>query len=416
MNGYLRFFCLGVMLLGALLNFNEVQAEEKKTLSSDSSVKTVDAKKPVNGKRVQEMRALQEKLKLKDPIKSFGKNGFCINCHEDETPAIFEEWVKSPHARAGVGCVDCHSSPKGNKDSIKHFERFFISPVVTPYDCAKCHKDQLRDYVSSAHAHSLGFLQKMKKSDPRYVVVEQFKDDDFIQCAGCHGSTLKIATGNRPDSATWPNNGAGRKNHDKSLGTCSSCHLGHGYSLQAVRKPETCLRCHDGDNYPEGDIYRHSVHNTLFKTHADQEGLKRPGLFMEGKDMVAPTCAYCHMNGAGKGLLNRHDQAWRLPRDLSAPNAPLLKRAENLRNNMKSVCNQCHGGNFTENFFTDADNRLQEYQEAIVEPRLLFFQQRIVALAGEERKKTLREYSQFLAEAKRYRMNLYMGRHGRVQR
>lgn len=420
MNGYSRFFCLGVMFLAMSFNLAEAQAEGTQVVTAPSSVENAEKKRSVKSEQLEKQREkqkdIQQKLKLKDPIKSFGNNGFCINCHEDETPAIFEEWAKSPHAKAGVGCADCHTSRKGNPDSVKHAERFYISAIVTPFDCAKCHKDQMRDYTSSRHAHGLESLQDMKEDDPRYPVIAQFKDDDFAQCGGCHGVTVTVDADNRPDSATWPNNGAGRINHDRSHGTCSSCHLGHGFSLQAVRQPETCLRCHDGENYPEGDIYRHSAHNVLFETHTDKEGLDRPGLFLEGKDMVAPTCAYCHMNGAGRGLLNRHNQAWRLPRDLTSPKAPLLGRAEKLRNNMKSVCHQCHGVSFTDRFFTDADKQLKEYQEKSVEPQIAVFLKTLSTLTGEKRKKVLKEYSQFLAEAKRYRMNLYMGRHGRVQR
>ncbi len=420
MRGHVRFFCLGVMFLATSFSLVEVQAEEKQAVTSQSSTETVGDKHLTNNekleKNIEKQETIQQRLKLKDPVKSFGDNGFCINCHQDETPAIFEEWVKSPHARAGVGCVDCHASPQGNPDSVKHAERFYISTIVTPFDCAKCHKDQIRDYTSSGHAHGLEFLKNMKEDDPRYPVVAQFKDDDFAQCGGCHGVTVGVDAEKKPDSATWPNNGAGRINPDRSHGTCSSCHLGHRFSLQAVRQPETCLRCHDGENYPEGDMYRHSPHSVLFETLAKGEVPDRPGLFLKGKDMVAPTCAYCHMNGAGKGLVNSHDQAWRLPRDLTSPNAPLLGRSENLRNNMKSVCHQCHGESFTERFFSDADKQLKEYQKKNVEPQLAVFIKKLSTLTGEKRKQALKEYSQFLAEAKRYRMNLYMGRHGRVQR
>ena len=420
MKGYSRFLCLGVIFLATSFNLSEVQAEETQVVTSQSSAEVVGEKRLAKSEQLEKhnekQEAIQQKLKLKDPIKSFGDNGFCINCHEDETPAIFEEWVKSPHAKAGVGCSDCHSSPPDNPGSVKHAGRFNISAIVTPFVCAKCHKDEIRDYVSSGHAQGLQSLLDMKEDDPRYPVIAQYKDDDFAQCGGCHGVTVGVDAENRPDSATWPNNGAGRINPDRSHGTCSSCHLGHSFSLQAARQPETCLRCHDGENYPEGDIYRHSAHSTVYETVGKSAVPDRPGLFLKGKDIVAPTCAYCHMNGAGKGLLTRHSQAWRLPRDLTSPNAPLLGRSENLRNNMKAVCNQCHGQSFTERFFSDADKQLTAYQEKNVEPQLAEFLKKLSTLTGEERKQALKEYSQFLAEAKRYRMNLYMGRHGRVQR
>lgn len=355
---------------------------------------------------------------LKDRIKVTDKSGYCINCHEDETPAIFEEWVKSPHARAGVGCLDCHGRGKGDSDAIPHAETFNISPIVTSFDCAKCHKGELRDYITSGHAKALRLLTDMKEDDPRSVVVSSFKDKDgnFPQCQGCHGSTVTVDSEHRPDAGTWPNSGAGRSNPDNSNGLCSSCHLGHRFSLEAVRQPETCLRCHDGKNYPEGDIYRHSVHSVVSETLADGKDLDRPGLYLKGKDVVAPTCAYCHLNGAGKGLLTRHNPAWRLTRDLTSPKAPVAERAENLRKNMKSVCNECHGKSFTDRFFSDADKKLIEYQKSVVEPGVASYLMRLSTLIGEQPEAVLKEYSSFLAEGKRYRMNLYMGGHGRVQR
>lgn len=354
--------------------------------------------------------------KLKDPIKSKGKNGFCINCHQDKTPAIFEEWAKSPHAVAEVGCVDCHGREKADSDAVHHFERFYISAIVTPFDCAKCHKDQLRDYITSGHAKALNLLTKMKQDDPRYPVVSTFNADNFSQCQGCHGSKVTVDAEHRPNAGTWPNSGAGRSNPNESHGTCNSCHLGHRYSIQAVRKPETCLRCHDGDNYPEGDIYRQSSHNVIYRTLAANKNHDRPGLYLKGKDIVAPTCAYCHLNGAGLGLLNRHNPAWRLPRDLTSPKAPLAERSKNLRLNMKSVCNQCHGNNFTDRFFADADRKLIAYQKTVAEPGVAAYMEKLSTLSGEEREKLLKEYSSFLAEGKHFRMNLYMGSHGRIQR
>jgi len=408
---------LAMSVLSVEAQENSVQTRTTIQSSAENAPQKNAQTKENAEKRKKRQQYLHKILTLKDPIKSFGQNGYCINCHQDETPAIFEEWVRSPHAIAGVGCADCHVSPKGNPDSVEHFERFFISPIVTPFDCAKCHKDQLRGYTSSAHAHSLKSLQNMKEDDPRYPVIVQFKDDNFARCSGCHGSIVKLTPDNKPDPSTWPNKGAGRSNHDRSHGNCNSCHLGHRFSLQVVRQPDTCLRCHDGENYPEGDIYRHSAHSSLFETLARGELQNdRPGLYLKGKDIGAPTCAYCHMNGGGKGLLNRHDPAWRLPRDLCSPEATLTGNAKNLRKNMKSVCNQCHGGNFTNRFFTHADKQLQQYQKKTVEPMLQKYLEQLSKLTGNDRGKTLKEYSQFLAEGKRYRMNLYMGGHSREQR
>ena len=92
------------------------------------------------------------------------------------------------------------------------------------------------------------------------------------------------------------------------------------------------------------------------------------------------------------------------------------ERAENLRNNMKSVCNQCHASSVIDRFFAESDKQLEEYQMGVMLPGLAKYKNKLAQVEGEERQALLKEYNAFLAEGKRYRMNLYMGRHGRVQR
>jgi len=352
----------------------------------------------------------------KDPIKLVNKSAYCIECHKDDTPAIFEQWLASTHARVGVGCADCHGATRNEQGAFLHADKFYITTVVSPVDCSKCHKGQYLDYKSSGHALALELLQDMTEDDPRYPVVSLYKDDNFRQCGGCHGVEVTVDEKQLPAPATWPNSGAGRINPNTSHGTCGACHLGHGFSAASARQPETCLRCHNGANYPEGEIYRSSVHGVAYETLADKGNLDRPGFFFEGKHMGSPTCGFCHLNGSGQGLLTRHNPAWNLPRDLTSPNAPLAKRAENLRGNMKSVCNQCHAPSVIDRFFTNADSELDKYQKNVVAPKLADYKQKLAKATGEGRSLLLEEYNLFLQEGKRYRMNLYMGQHGRTQR
>lgn len=359
----------------------------------------------------------QAATKHKDTAKLINKSSHCIECHQDDTPAIFEEWVNSTHARVGVGCNECHGATKNEKGAVLHAEKFYITTVVTPVDCSNCHKGQYLDYVSSGHALALELLQEMKEENPRYPVVAQYKEDNFQQCEGCHGSIVTVDEQNNPDPATWPNSGAGRLNPNTGRGTCRACHLGHGFSATEARQPETCLRCHDGANYPEGEIYRSSLHGVAYETLVNKENLERYSYYLGGKDMVSPTCAFCHLNGSGQGQMTRHNPAWRLPRDLTSPNAPQANRADNLRTNMKAACNQCHSPRMIDRFFANADSRLEKYQKEVVEPKLAEYKEQLDSTKKKEkREQLLEEYSRFLAEGKHYRMNLYMGHHGRTQR
>jgi len=354
--------------------------------------------------------------KLKDPIKSHGVGGYCVDCHKQETPGIFAEWSKSVHGKMKIGCNECHLRNKRDKDAILHADRFYISSTVTPFVCGKCHKSEEIDFRLSGHALARDLLTKMKEDDPRYPIVSQYKEDGFAACAGCHGGDLLFVDKRVPDPATWPSSGAGRYNQDQSKGDCTICHLGHRFSVAQARQPETCNRCHDGANYPEGDIYRTSLHGLGYDTLVDKSVLETNGYFLDGDKMAFPTCSFCHLNGSGHGLKTRHNPAWRLPRDLTGPLASEASRKENLRNNMKSVCKQCHGPSVIDRFFAQADSALAKYQKETVEPAMAEYQQKLKDATGEDRKRLLAEYASFMAEAKGYRMNLYMGRHGRTQR
>lgn len=388
-----------------------------------SSQASAGQEKPVSVKKTKSSRKAEPKddirplNKHEDPSKLINRSAFCIECHQNDTPAIVEEWLQSTHARAKIGCDDCHGAQQGDHDSFLHAGRYNIRTVVTPVKCARCHKDIQRDYFTSGHAKSLDLLKDMKESDPRYPLVSRYKQDNFEQCGGCHGTEVSLDDQHLPDPAVWPNRGAGRINPNGTHGTCSSCHLGHSFSAAAARQPETCTRCHDGGHYPEGDIYRHSVHGVMYETQVDKSSLDRLDFFLAGKDMKAPTCAFCHFNGSGHGLRTRHNGAWRLPRDLTHPEAPrALKNADNLRNNMKAVCQECHAPKIIDRFFDSADARLEAYQQDVVTPRLSTYQKKLESAEGAEREELLDEYSRFLAEAKRYRMELYMGGSGRTQR
>jgi hypothetical protein len=97
--------------------------------------------------------------------------------------------------------------------------------------------------------------------------------------------------------------------------------------------------------------------------------------------------------------------------------APMAKRSANLRGYMKAVCVQCHTRGMIDGFFANADRELIKYQTNEVLPKYIEFKKKFSSVKDEEeRRKLLQEYSSFLAESKRFRMNLYMGSFGHTQR
>ncbi|NDY41419.1 hypothetical protein G3N55_00945 [Dissulfurirhabdus thermomarina] len=352
----------------------------------------------------------RERVKIRD------KSGYCIECHREKTPGLFRSWVEGPHARIGVGCNDCHGASPSDKDAFLHQQRFYITTAVTPFDCARCHPDAIRDFYNSGHAEARIRLEKMGPDDPRYPLVAPYRDGGFAECAGCHGARVRLDEDRRPGLGTWPNAGIGRLNPDGSRGNCAACHPAHRFAAEDARRPEACLGCHDGPDYPEGAIYLHSPHGRVAGMGRARDDLSRPGFFCDTTRYEGPTCGLCHFNGAGRDLVTRHNPAWRLTRDLLHPEAPEKGRPEDLRGNMDRVCQQCHAASVVKRFFASADEKLARYQSETVRPRLAGFRKRLKHARGKKRRRLLEEYGAFLREAKAFRLNLYMGVHGRSGR
>ncbi|MCK4378095.1 MAG: hypothetical protein KAW01_02055 [Deltaproteobacteria bacterium] len=352
----------------------------------------------------------------RDRAKVVGKSDYCIDCHRQETPGIFEEWVGSGHARLGIGCNDCHGAYQSDKDSFLHAGRYYIRTIVSPVRCGRCHEQTIRGFGHNAHAKALTNLEEMQPDDPRYPLIEPYKESGFTDCRACHGSRVVLGEDHRPTPETWPNSGAGRINPDKSPGNCSICHGRHRFSAATARQPEACLGCHDGRLYPEGDIYRHSPHGLAYADKNSRHDLERPYFYCDAVRNTAPTCAFCHFGGAGLGQKTRHDPTWRLPRHLTHPEAGDRQGKGEPRERMMAGCQQCHAASVIRRFFTAADAELERYQQEEVAPVLAVYVKKLKKAKGKKRQQLLADYADFLARAKEYRLNLYMGRHGCKQR
>lgn len=312
----------------------------------------------------------------------------CIECHKAENPGLFVDWTHSRHASANITCYDCHKADESDKDVSKsHYKQYErsefkygtkeymvpISAVVTPKDCSRCHPDEAKQYSLSKHANTMELIWKI---DPW---LNNGMNSDFERAAGCyhcHGTILKI-TDDKLDPETWPNVGVGRINLDGSKGSCTSCHTRHRFSVMEARKPEACGQCHLGPDHPQIEIFMESKHGDIYTAFGDQYNwTAAPGTWSPGVDYRGPTCASCHMSGAGS-VLTSHDVTERLSWELQAP---LTVRPEDFkafpaktswkaeRDKMKAVCLQCHGKEWTDSHYVKLDKVVEEYNEIYFKP------------------------------------------------
>jgi len=268
----------------------------------------------------------------------------CLDCHRSVNPGIVADWERSQHAQitlreamakqpqarrvslaqapkgltdVAIGCAECHTiNPRKHRDTFEH-EGYKVHVVATPQDCATCHPTEAKQYSQNLMSHAYGNLNKnpvyrnlmeLTNSVPtsENMKVTYKKPDaqiDAESCNYCHGTVVEVKGAKAKDTdfgtmqlpilAGWPNQGVGRINPDGSMGSCTSCHARHQFSIQMARKPYTCAECHKGPDVPAYAVYEVSKHGSIFSSLKEAWNMQNVP-WQVGKDFTAPTCATCH--------------------------------------------------------------------------------------------------------------------------
>ena len=300
----------------------------------------------------------------------------CAECHAKRHPGLVQDWKNGVHSRVGVDCYKCHQAGKDkalpSKAHLQH-DVHPIAVVVTPKTCAGCHPDQAAQYDKSKHAHTYEIMWKVDRwlNDGMNNAIERTSG-----CYACHGTVVEVQDGT-PVKGTWPNVGVGRVNPDGTLGSCTSCHTRHRFSLVEARKPEACDQCHLGPDHPQIEIYNESKHATVY--HAEGATWRwdpDDRNWKAGRDFRAPTCAACHMSAAGT-IPRTHDVTERLSWETQAPLTvrpsefapfPVATNWEEQRGKMEAVCLQCHSETWTRGHFANLDEVIRNYNETYYRP------------------------------------------------
>ena len=311
----------------------------------------------------------------------------CIECHMKETPGIVTQWRSSRMAHANVSCYDCHVVKKSHPSAIQcpglKGTNIYISALVSPKTCARCHPKEVEQFQNSAHARLASRpvveLPKFKKL-MFYYEGGQFagmpKDDPRVTaprdtgCQACHGGKIVLGPDKKPISG-WPG-GIGTRYPDGGIGNCVACHYRHTFSLEQARKPETCGRCHMGPDHPNIEVYLESKHGQLYSAHGEKWKWDSAPELWEPGDYEAPTCAVCHMSGIGD-LATTHNVSERLYWALMWADGDLIRGVNTPKDQpergygprgrklMKKVCANCHSSTHTEIFFNRFDNAVKLY-------------------------------------------------------
>jgi hydroxylamine dehydrogenase len=317
----------------------------------------------------------------------------CVACHKKQTPSIVQEWGRSKHYGANVGCYECHQADAKDTDAFIHDGKKVkkhISIIVSPKDCARCHEKAVQEMTESHHAKGgriLGSLDNLLAEvveGNSALITPGFPHGNSAAavngCWQCHGSQVKVLKDGELDPATWPNTGIGRINPDGTEGACSACHSRHAFSVEQARNPENCGKCHMGPDHPQIEIYEESKHGIAFHAYKDRMNLDS-SKWVVGEDYdAAPTCATCHMSATAKQD-STHDVGSRLSWNNRPPVSIRPEKSdakmglasakvgwETRRDNMKDVCMACHSETYVDNFYIQYDGLIQLYNEKFAKP------------------------------------------------
>ena len=342
---------------------------------------------------------------------------------------ISSDKIDSTLMSVTVGCYECHSlNAEKHKDSFEH-NGYKINVVVSSDDCSTCHSAELQQYsknmMSYANTNLVNnavYRDLMKSVNGQYHYTEgnlvSGDADELTEhesCLYCHGTKIEVTDTvtketdygalTFPVLSGWPNQGVGRINPDGSLGSCTSCHPRHDFSIETARKPYTCSECHKGPDVPAYKVYEVSKHGNIMSSKGKDFSFSSVP-WVVGKDFTAPTCASCHasllVSPENTIIAERTHQfndrlAWRLfgspyshPHPLSSDlkdvvnsqSLPLIVELDGkpvekfvisadeqlIRNSkMKGVCSSCHSSNWVDNHFTRLENTIKKTNEITYE-------------------------------------------------
>ncbi|MGC1374093.1 MAG: DmsE family decaheme c-type cytochrome [Candidatus Sulfotelmatobacter sp.] len=168
--------------------------------------------------------------KIFNPAKHSAKevDAKCLTCHAGAHP----NFDRSPHARANVGCISCHSVHQGKEEET-------LLKAPQPALCFQCHSD-------TKPAFSMPFHHKV--------------NEGLIRCSDCHDVHGTFGANNLKSTADQ--NAICTKCHTETRGPfvyehvavkaegCLGCHTPHGSQnprlLNMPAIAPLCNQCHSG--------------------------------------------------------------------------------------------------------------------------------------------------------------------------
>ncbi|MGA7158318.1 MAG: DmsE family decaheme c-type cytochrome [Acidobacteriaceae bacterium] len=183
----------------------------------------------------------------------------CLGCHANTHP----NFLRSPHAKAGVNCLSCHSVHKSVPETK-------LLVATQPNLCYKCH-------TNIKPAFAMPFHHRV--------------NEGLISCSDCHNVHGTFGNNNLKSTA------------DQSA-ICTKCHMetrGPFVYEHAVVKGEGCMACHTPHGSQNPRLLNVPNINTLCQQcHSEVAADSVHGLNSGSQDI--PPCIACHTFIHGSNL------------------------------------------------------------------------------------------------------------------
>ncbi|MBI5928635.1 MAG: nitrate reductase [Chloroflexi bacterium] len=300
----------------------------------------------------------------------------CVVCHAEQTPGIANQYARSDHFKNDVSCADCHTVDETYPGAQKHPEQeYYVLAKSSPAKCQNCHRQQVEQFNFSRHAlpSYVAYAGSEILSPDHLALYQSIPEGGSLPGGKARNSLHALEGEDITKFACETCHNVGKPNPDQSVGDCTACHLRHEFSLEQVRKPETCNACHIGPDHPQWEIYQESPHGIAYMTMGDDWNWDAEPGTLTTVDFAAPTCATCHFSGFGLSATT-HDVGDRLSWFLAASISAQRPSAVENRLRMQNVCTACHSAQYIQDFYTNADalttavNDLVMFSDKMMQP------------------------------------------------
>jgi len=193
--------------------------------------------------------------------------GDCVGCHTVVTPGIVKEYLASPMANTTkekdrVGCIDCHGDGHITMDDYKQ------TKMPTPETCKECHSKEVKQFRKGKHNLAwFGMKSQIAWHGQPGAIVKQ----GYRGCSGCHKIGEKGLIGIAQGKGEIEHDG-GKEASEYHYGNaqCDACHTRHSFRKSEAQDPRACSNCHMGFDHPQWEMYMSAKHGIVWDIEGNE--------------------------------------------------------------------------------------------------------------------------------------------------